>query len=201
MARCLRFFSLTEPDDDRSSWTPFRSDVDSAYRNLEVCLEAQFLQAIQTRRYNAAGKPEWEYRLDHRVCLGGRLSPVIWCTLLNLLNWIVQKLYGLAHPLAFVDDQFGLDRSGILYPVLHPPSGVSYLFPLDQARVLLLWNAVRIPWAIEKQDHLFSDGPLEGSEVIKDARRVKDEQIVLGFVFNVVAMTVALPQAAKDGFA
>ena len=51
----------------------------------------------------------------------------------------------LEFPLVFVDNAFGLDASGVRVAVEHPVTKVTQVVPAEQAKLLLVWNFVKLP--------------------------------------------------------
>ncbi|GAA5948589.1 hypothetical protein JCM21900_005183 [Sporobolomyces salmonicolor] len=160
-----------------------KSDVSQAFRNLPVSPYWQIKQVHRVRLVDRQGRRRTTYCVDHRLMLGGRLSPLIWCTILNLVLWGVQHHLGFDFPLAFVDDVFGYDTSGIEIVVRHPESGEERLVPRDQGRLLTIWSFVGCPWVWGKQ---------ESSRTMLT---------LLGHVVRFDTFTVTLPAKAKLDYA
>ncbi|KAK4696741.1 hypothetical protein P7C70_g8323, partial [Phenoliferia sp. Uapishka_3] len=77
-------------------------------------------------------------------------APKIFCTVMSLILWATRYELFLEFPLAFVDDAFGIDCSGVRAQITHH-SGESRLVPSEQAKVLEMWNYVGMPWDWKKQ--------------------------------------------------
>ncbi|GAA5820945.1 hypothetical protein JCM11491_006869, partial [Sporobolomyces phaffii] len=163
--------------------TLWKSDVSEAFRQLPVSKFWQLKQAHILRVPSAGGKHDTVYMIDQRLILGGRLSPLIWCTVLNLILWGARHHFERIFPFAFVDDVFGYDCSKLRLPVTHPKTLESLLVPRDQAIVLMSWNLLGVPWDWKKQ---------ESSETTLT---------ILGHNVNVAGPSIELPPAAKANFA
>ncbi|KAK4698076.1 hypothetical protein P7C70_g8111, partial [Phenoliferia sp. Uapishka_3] len=139
---------LQAPLADPTWW---KSDVSGGFRNIPVCVYWQFKQIHRIRIVLPDGSYIWAYYVDGRLMLGGRLSPKIFCTVMSLILWAARYELFLEFPLAFVDDAFGIDCSGVRASVVHLPSGESRMVPSEQAKVLEMWNFVGMPWDWKKQ--------------------------------------------------
>lgn len=160
----------------------WKSDVSGAFRTLPVALQWQVRQVHRSRVWDPRERRfRFVYYVDRRLVFGGRFSPRLWCTIMNVVMWGVKSHLGLEFPLEYVDDAFNLDCSGILLPVTHPVTGEERLVPRDQARLLLIWNFVGVPWSWDKQLH--------GVRLI-----------ILGHLVDALAFTVELPPDAKAAF-
>ncbi|GAA5945714.1 hypothetical protein JCM1841_002701, partial [Sporobolomyces salmonicolor] len=180
LGRLLRYRRRRSEDKDGVLW---RSDVSGAFRTLPVAVQWQVRQVHRSRRRDRhTNRYETIYYVDRRVVFGGRFSPRLWCTVMNVILAGVKQHLGLEFPLAYVDDAFGLDTSGFSLPVTNPTTGETRSVPCDQARLLLVWNFVGCPWEWDKQ--------LSGKRLV-----------VLGHLVDSDALTVSLPEAAKQGFA
>lgn len=169
--------------EDSSEHILWKSDVSGAFRNLPVAPEWQVKQVHRVRLRDCLDRHTWVYYVDRRLMLGGRLSPRIWCSVINLVLWGVRYSTRLEFPLIFVDDAFGFQVSGGMARATHPESGESRLVPIEQARLLFIWNHCGVPWDWSKQ--LWSSESLE----------------VLGHVVSATELTVTLPHSKKLEFA
>ncbi|GAA5904690.1 hypothetical protein JCM5296_003627 [Sporobolomyces johnsonii] len=180
LARLLRY--RRRRGEDSASPIVWKSDVSGAFRTIAVAVQWQVRQVPRSRIWDAREKKhKIIYYVDQRLVFGGRFSPRLWCTVINVVLWGVRHHLLLEFPLIYVDNAFGFDVSGLFLPVVHLPSGESRLVPRDQARVLFVWNHVGAPWDWEKQVH--------GHQLI-----------VLGHLVDGRALTVALPGEAKTAF-
>ncbi|KAL8276638.1 hypothetical protein RQP46_010987 [Phenoliferia psychrophenolica] len=172
-------------DLDRPQITPvwWRSDVSGGFRNLPVSVFWQIKQIHRIRLRLRNDRYEWVYFVDQRLILGGRMSPKIFCTVMNVILWATQYRFALEFPLAFVDDAFGLDVTGVRTLVTEPRSGETRLVPSEQARILLMWNLVHLPWDWKKQ--------------IWDPEDI----IILGHLFRMSDLSIFLSSAAIEAFA
>jgi hypothetical protein len=159
----------------------WKSDVSKAFRTLPVAKEWQVRQVHRARLRNRDGSYKTVYFVDQRVVFGGRLSPRLWCTVINVVLWGVQEHLKNENLFAYVDDVFSADFSDLLVPVVHPLTGECRLVPRDQARLLTAWTTLGVPWEWDKQLHGLS-------------------LVVLGHFVDGVALTVSLPHQAKVDF-
>lgn len=176
----IRFRRLRK--EDVQHHTLFKSDVQGAFRNIPVSPYWQ-LKQIHRIRITEKGRHRWIYYVDRRLSLGGRCSPIIFCTLINCIMFCAKVTLALEFPSIFVDDAFGLDTTGLTYPVSHPKTNETRLVPLQQARILIAWTHVGMPWSWAKQ---------ESSDV---------ELVILGHLVNAVEGSVTLPSVKKLEFA
>lgn len=160
----------------------WKSDVSKAFRRLPVSIFWQLKQIHRLRMIDKNGKVKTVYMVDQRLILGGRMAPIIWCTVLNLILWGTRYHLYLEFPFAFVDDVFGYDTSRLLLSITHPITRESRLVPREQALVLTSWNQLGVPWDWEKQEH--SAGVLT----------------ILGHDIDAVNFTVTLPPSSKAAF-
>lgn len=175
----LRYYRHLHLDSDyHFLW---KSDVSGAFRNIPVCPEWMIKQVHRVRR-RIGGRLVWSYYVDQRLILGNRLSPLIWCTVINLILWCTRIHSHVDHIFIFVDDAFGFDVSGEFLPVFHKPSKETRMVPRSQALVLRVWNRLGIPWNWKKQ--LFSDFELD----------------VIGFKINATDLSVSLSDSSKSTF-
>lgn len=167
---------------DKNHHTLWKSDVSGAFRNIPVSPFWMIKQVHRVRLVRPGRKPTWSYYVDQRLILGGRLSPRIWCTVINLILWCARIRSKIAHLYIFVDDAFSCDFSGTTIPVFHKPSKETRLVPLDQGKLLRVWNHLGIPWSWKKQ--VFSDSKLD----------------VIGFSVDATNLSVTLSDASKLTF-
>ncbi|ORY88100.1 hypothetical protein BCR35DRAFT_263823 [Leucosporidium creatinivorum] len=168
--------------EDGSDHRLWKSDVSGAFRNLPVSVYWQFKQ-VQRVRITVNGRHRWIYYVDRRLSLGGRCSPRIFCSVINCIMYCTKVRFALDYPLIFVDDAYGLDVSGLFLSVTHPVTGETRLVPLEQAKVLLGWTHVGMPWDWKKQEHHSST------------------LVILGHLVNSEEGTVTLPIDKKLQFA
>lgn len=160
----------------------FKSDVKSAFRNIPVSPFWQ-LKQIHRIRITVKGRHRWIFFVDRRLSLGGRCSPRIFCTIVNVIQYCTKVHFALDFPLGFVDDMFGADVTGLYASVTHPRTGETRRVPIQQARILVAWTIVGMPWEWEKQE--FAERFL----------------VILGHLFDSVELTITLPHDKKLLFA
>ena len=163
----------------------WKSDVSGGFRNIPVHPRWQLKQVHRIRlRATARSKARWVYFVDQRLILGGRMSPRIFCTVLNLVLWAARRECLLEYPLVFVDDAFGLDASGVRVAVEHPVTKVTQVVPAEQAKLLLMWSFLKLPWDWKKQLH--------GTSLT-----------IIGNLFSLTPegdLTISLPASSVDAF-
>lgn len=114
----------------------WKSDVARAYRNLPMCLQWQLQQVIKIDNL---------YYVDQCTNFGSAASPNIWCSIFSLVLWIAITKMGISRVNNLMDDTWGVAHSSLLV------SFRNALMPLDQARFLLLFDQLRLPWEWKKQ--------------------------------------------------
>lgn len=154
-----------ELNGDAPVWL-FKSDVSNAYRLLPMHPLWQIKQVVTI---NGAR------RVDRNCCFGSRGSPDLWCTFMSLVLWIAINVLHITELLAYMDDNFGFDASKTL--IRYAP--YNKLMPSKQARLLLLWDELRIPHKETKQ--------LFGHSLT-----------IIGFHVDSVAMTITLPHESAQ---
>jgi len=160
----------------------WKSDVAGGFRNLPVHPLWQLKQIHRIRLLDSKKRSTVVYFVDQRLILGGRMSPRIFCDVMNLINWATRYHFYLEFPLAFVDDDMGFDVSGGRAFVEHPETGERRLVCAEQAKLLQMWTFLGWPWDWAKQ--LESDSSL----------------VMLGILVHAVDFTVTLTPMAIDDF-
>jgi hypothetical protein len=159
----------------------WRSDVAGGFRNLAPHIFWQLKQIHHIRHLDKQGRPYYVFYVDQRLILGGRMSPRIFCDVMNLINWATRYHLLLLYPISFVDDNFGNCTSGVRAWIVHPRTGEGRFVNSDQAKLLMMWNFLSWPWEWVKQ--LESDVSL----------------VMLGILVHAVDFTVTLtPKAIVD---
>ncbi|KAK4697601.1 hypothetical protein P7C70_g8184, partial [Phenoliferia sp. Uapishka_3] len=166
----------------------WKSDLSGGFRNIPVSKYWQIKQVHRIRQpptRKSHGRHYWVYFVDQRLLLGGRMSPRIFCTIMSLVLWATKVELFLEYPMAFVDDAFGIDVSGVKILITHPHTNESRLVPADQGRLLLMWNFVNFPWDWKKQPSS------------------ADSLLIIGNIFRKTAteLTVSLAPEAVAAFA
>jgi len=161
----------------------WKSDVSRAFRNIPVAKEWQLKQVHRVRLSSYGGGKVFVFTVDQRLILGGRLSPRIWCTVINLVMWIARYHFSLSHAFIFVDDGFSYDTSGLLVTINHPVTNEEMVVPMEQAKLLICWKVCGVPFDVKKQLH--SDLGLE----------------ILGCWVDIASKSVTLPREKKEEFA
>lgn len=144
----LRHYRLNGLDSDyHILW---KSDVKGAFRNIPVCPEWMIKQVHRARR-TVDGLHSWIYYVDQRLILGNRMSPLIWCTVINLILWCAKVHENIEHIFIFVNDAFSFTISGEFVVISNRWSNEERSVPRDQGKVLLVWNFLGVPWVWGKQ--------------------------------------------------
>lgn len=131
----------------------WKSDVQNAYRILAMALSWQMRQIVCVDN---------EFHVDRCANFGSAASPKIWCSFFSLVLWIARTRLGITHMNNLMDDTWGISpRSSLV-------TFKGHVVPLDQAKLLLLFDLLNIPWEWKKQLHG------EELEIIGHFVRVKD---------------------------
>ena len=144
----LRHYRLNGLDADFH--TLWKSDVKGAFRNIPVCPQWMIKQ-VHRVRIVVDGKQKWIFYVDQRLILGNRMSPIIWCSVINLILFCAQIHMEIEHIFIFVDDAFSFSVSGEYILISNRASNEERLVPKDQGKVLLVWNFLGVPWVWKKQ--------------------------------------------------
>lgn len=146
----------------------FKSDVKGAFKVLPMHILWQPWQV-----YRIAGK----YHVDRAATFGCSASPPIWTTFAGFVLWIAMVVYFIPHLFAYMDDFHSAQLADDM--LLYKP--YNCLFPRNQTRLLLLWDALGIPHSGDKQ--------LFGHELV-----------VIGFLVDSRRMRVTIPDDARTAF-
>ncbi|GAA5883976.1 hypothetical protein JCM1840_000398 [Sporobolomyces johnsonii] len=73
--------------------------------------------------------------------------PHLWTLFMPLLVYVTQAEYGIEHPFAYMDDQYGIDLSGHLVSFAMPDSS-KHKIPTQQAMIASLWLELKIPFKL-----------------------------------------------------
>jgi hypothetical protein len=146
----------------------FKSDVKGAFKVLPMHLLWQPWQV-----YQIAGK----FHVDRAATFGCSASPPIWTTLAGFILWIAMVVYFIPNLFAYMDDFHSAQAASEMQ--YYKP--YKHLFPRNQTRLLLLWDALGIPHSEDKQ--VF--GP---------------ELVVIGFLVDSRRMRVTIPDDARTAF-
>jgi hypothetical protein len=129
------------------SSTLWKLDVSSAFKLLVMSRRWQTRQGIAILRLGNDGRKEVSYHIEWRGVFGCRAMPFLWTRFMSLIVWIGQNEYGIERPLAYMDDAFGCDNSGLLVNFL-TPDGTNVRIPQDQQRMATLWSNLGIPFKL-----------------------------------------------------
>jgi hypothetical protein len=116
----------------------FKDDIKGAFPTLPAHPVWQLRQVV---------KVHGKYYIVHRVILGTRTSPCIWCTFSSLICWIAVRKLDITGLHVYMDDFFGWDLADNL---IH--FGGSH-HPRKQVQLLILWDFLQCPYSWEKQEH------------------------------------------------
>jgi hypothetical protein len=144
----------------------WKSDVSEAYRLLPVAPE------WQVRQVNTI---DGIRHIDRCVAFGGRRSGDIFISFMSLVLWVAQHRRGVPNPNGFVDDSFAVQVG--TKTVYHAP--LDKEIPVDQARMLTLWDELGIPYKPHKQQH---------GKVLT----------ILGIEVNAIELSYTLPQEKRE---
>jgi hypothetical protein len=147
------------------SFVAWKSDVSEAYHICPMHELWQLKQIVKVRD---------EYIVDRVNMFGGSASGPIFISVNVLVAWIADHIRDI-EDLVYVDDSFGVEEEGCV--VLYVPYGD--VLPLQQARLLELWDELGVPHKRKKQVH--------GSQLT-----------ILGIEVDVNNLTFTLPQESKD---
>jgi hypothetical protein len=148
------------------SLTLWKLDIADAYRLLPVSPQWQVKQiiTIDGQRY-----------LDHNLAFGSSASPGIFISFDSLVAWISKNVKDIDYILDYIDDSSGCNLLGdTQYYELY-----GKFLPMNQTRLLLLWDEIGVPHKPHKQ---VSGSPLTIIGIEVDANR----------------MTLTLPQEARQ---
>lgn len=114
----------------------WKSDVQNAYRLLAMALAWQMRQVVKVRN---------TFHIDKCANFGSAASPKIWVSFFSLVLWIARTRLGLTRINNLMDDTWGV------CPASSMVTFKGHLVPLDQAKLLLLFDLLKIPWEWKKQ--------------------------------------------------
>lgn len=114
----------------------WKSDVMNAYRILSMALTWQVRQIVCVNGL---------FHVDRCANFGLAVSPKLWCSFFLLVLWIARTRLGISHMNNLMDDTWGVSLMSSLVPFR------GHQVPLDQAKLLILFDLLRIPWEWKKQ--------------------------------------------------
>lgn len=114
----------------------WKSDVEAAYLLLFCHPFWMFRQVVRVGNL---------YHIDRCLNFGSASSPRIWCTFFSLILWITDYHFGVKDLNTYMDDSFGVNEA------VSKATYKGRLIPLNQAKFLLMFDYLRIPWAWNKQ--------------------------------------------------
>lgn len=136
----------------------WKSDVQNAYRILAMALSWQMRQVVCV---------DGVFHVDRCANFGSAASPKIWCSFFSLVLWVARTRLGISRLNNLVDNTWGVS------PLSSLVDFKGHRVPLDQAKLLLLFDLLRIPWEWKKQLHGVE------LEIIGHLVRVKDLSFTL----------------------
>ena len=144
----------------------WKSNIADTYRILPMHPLWQIKQVItvDSQRY-----------IDRNLCFGSSGSPGIFISFNSLVAWIAKYVKHIPYLLGYMDDSSGCNRKGDI--LFYRPYGK--YFPVDQCRLLLLWDELGIPHKPHKQ--------IFGSPLT-----------IIGIDVNPNLMTMTLPEESKE---
>jgi hypothetical protein len=116
----------------------YKSDVAAAFLNLPAHPIWQLRQVVSV---------DGDRYIVRRLVFGNRASPRCWCAVSALICWIGEQKLNIIGLHVYMDDYFGWDiASNMVY-------FQGRLRPKRQVQLLLLWESIRCPYDLNKQDH------------------------------------------------
>lgn len=116
----------------------WKSDVKNAYRILAMAMQWQMRQIVKVGD---------TCHVDKCANFGSAASPKIWVSFFSLVLWIARTRMGLTRINNLMDDTWGVSPASSMVKFK------DHMIPLDQAKLLLLFDILRIPWEWKKQLH------------------------------------------------
>ncbi|SGY57170.1 BQ5605_C006g04232 [Microbotryum silenes-dioicae] len=143
--RLLRWhrFALGLLTDTSVLW---KLDVSSAFKILIMSKRWQARQGIAIKRKLSDGTLRTWYHIEWRGVFGCRAMPFLWTRFMSLLMWAAHNVYGIEHPLAYMDDAFGIDLAGSMVAYNH--NGTTHTIPAQQAAMAALWTGLGMPFKL-----------------------------------------------------
>ncbi|KAK4694694.1 hypothetical protein P7C70_g8691, partial [Phenoliferia sp. Uapishka_3] len=124
----------------------WKTDASAAFKMMSMHSAWQFRQAISVSYKMPDGSRETRYHIEWRGAFGTRATPYLWTSIMAAILWIVQQRGVIENPLAYMDDAFGLDTSGIM--VERTFYGETKIIPLEVAEMLDVWyeHGIQFGW-------------------------------------------------------
>jgi hypothetical protein len=144
----------------------WKSDVSRAYRLIPMHPLWQLRQIITI--------DGWRY-VDRCNFFGGQAGCHLFCTFMALILWIAEHIFGIHDLLAYVDDNFSWELAH--HTMLYEP--YQRWFPTKQARLLKLWDLLRIPHEDRKQEF--------GTQLK-----------IIGYYVNAQSLEISMEQKSRD---
>ncbi|KAH6890708.1 putative retroelement protein [Coprinopsis sp. MPI-PUGE-AT-0042] len=150
------------PNEELTLW---KSDVSEAYRLIPM---HPFWQIKQAERIDG------EFHINWCNVFGGRASQFLFIAFMALVSWVATNIINIPYLSEYSDDHFGIARaSDVLWYGPYKRN-----LPSAQAKLLMLWDALRIPHKEKKQT---SGNPL----------------VIIGISVDVARFTFTLPEKAR----
>ncbi|SCZ97441.1 BZ3500_MvSof-1268-A1-R1_Chr4-2g07216 [Microbotryum saponariae] len=124
----------------------WKLDVSSAFKILIMSKRWQARQGIAIKRRLSDGTLRTWYHIEWRGVFGCRAMPFLWTRFMSLLMWAAHNAYGIEHPLAYMDDAFGIDLAGSMVAYNH--NGTTHTIPAQQAAMAALWTGLGMPFKL-----------------------------------------------------
>ncbi|KAK4695464.1 hypothetical protein P7C70_g8545, partial [Phenoliferia sp. Uapishka_3] len=126
----------------------WKTDASAAFKIMSMHPSWQFRQAVSVSYKMPDGSRETWYHIEWRGAFGTRATPYLWTSIMGAILWIVQQRGIIENPLAYMDDAFGLDTSGIM--VERTYHGETKTIPQEVAEMLDVWYAHGIQFGWKK---------------------------------------------------
>ncbi|PPR03806.1 hypothetical protein CVT26_000980, partial [Gymnopilus dilepis] len=162
---------IREEDRDREL-VMWKSDIAEAYRLMPV---HPLWQIKQINFVDGQAYLRVHLQAERNLAFGSSASPAIFIAFNSLTTWIAKHKMGIGYIGTYVDDSAGVETKGEM--VKYEPYGKE--LPRSQARLLELWDDLRIPHKEKKQ--------LWGSPLT-----------IIGIDVNPNSMTLSLSQKSRD---
>ncbi|KAK4694682.1 hypothetical protein P7C70_g8692, partial [Phenoliferia sp. Uapishka_3] len=145
LIRLARHKGLTDLPAGSVWW---KTDASAAFKIMSMHSSWQFRQAVSVSYKMPDGSRETFYHIEWRGAFGTRATPYLWTSIMAAILWIIQQRGVIKNPLAYMDDAFGLDVSGIM--VERTFHGETKMIPIEVAETLDVWYAHGIQFGWKK---------------------------------------------------
>ena len=117
----------------------FKSNIKAAYHWMPIHYLWQIKQVVTFKGLRC---------VDRVTCFGSKGSQILFMAFMSLVTWVALYVFSIDHLKDYVDNSFSFERADqLIYYLLYQAT-----YPVKQAQLLQLWDALGIPHNQGKQE-------------------------------------------------